>query len=211
MIGLRVTVPIACWRKGHARELLETEVLPPPSTCYGMLLSLVGEIDRERHGGVRVTAGVFQMPRISTVLRTLWAIKKRTIAQGSGPNASPDFQQLAVGSDLVICCDSSEERGPIPSLENRVLSAIRAPSDVERFGGLSLGESTHLVNDIWLLAGRTLPVPARLFLLAADGTVTLPIWVDHVGSAGTRYAVGNLVETLELPDAARLPQIPLLA
>ena len=43
MIGLYVTVPVACFRKGLAREYLETEPLPPPSTCYGFLLSLVGE------------------------------------------------------------------------------------------------------------------------------------------------------------------------
>jgi CRISPR-associated Cas5-like protein len=42
MLGLRVTVPIACFRKGMAREYLETEMLPPPATCYGFLLSLVG-------------------------------------------------------------------------------------------------------------------------------------------------------------------------
>jgi len=43
MLGIRVTVPIACFRKGLAREYLETEPLPPPATCYGFLLSLVGE------------------------------------------------------------------------------------------------------------------------------------------------------------------------
>ena len=49
MLGLRVTVPVACFRKGLAREYLETEQLPPPATCYGFLLSLVGETDRRRH------------------------------------------------------------------------------------------------------------------------------------------------------------------
>ena len=32
MLGVRVTVPIACFRKGLAREYLETESLPPPAT-----------------------------------------------------------------------------------------------------------------------------------------------------------------------------------
>jgi CRISPR-associated protein Cas5t len=30
-------VPIACFRKGLAREYLETEPLPSPATCYGFL------------------------------------------------------------------------------------------------------------------------------------------------------------------------------
>ena len=49
MIGLKVTVPIACFRKGMSRQYLETESIPHPSTCYGFLLSLVGETERERH------------------------------------------------------------------------------------------------------------------------------------------------------------------
>ena len=40
MLGVYVSVPIACFRKGLAREYLETEPLPPPATCYGFLLSL---------------------------------------------------------------------------------------------------------------------------------------------------------------------------
>ena len=43
MLGLKVTVPVACFRKGFAREFWETEELPPPATCYGFLLSLVGK------------------------------------------------------------------------------------------------------------------------------------------------------------------------
>ena len=30
MIGVSVTVPVACFRKGMAREYLETEPIPPP-------------------------------------------------------------------------------------------------------------------------------------------------------------------------------------
>jgi CRISPR-associated protein Cas5t len=55
MLGVYVTVPIACFRKGLAREFLESEWIPPPATCYGFLLSLVGESRRSRHIGCRVT------------------------------------------------------------------------------------------------------------------------------------------------------------
>ena len=58
MLGIYVTVPVACFRKGLAREYLETEPLPPPATCYGFLLSLVGESSRLRHVGVRVVTGI---------------------------------------------------------------------------------------------------------------------------------------------------------
>src|ERR671934_180874 len=76
MLGLYVTVPIACFRKGLAREYLETEPLPPPATCYGFLLSLVGETDRRRHVGCRVTPVLLGTPPTSVVLRTVWRVKK---------------------------------------------------------------------------------------------------------------------------------------
>ena len=128
MIGLRVTVPIACWRKGHAREYLETEALPPPATCYGFLLSLVGEEDRHRHRGVRVTAGLVNSPEISVVLRTLWRVKSLKEAPGVGSNARPDYQQLVVNAELVVWCDSTAEPEPSSGLESRVGLAIREPA-----------------------------------------------------------------------------------
>ncbi len=209
MIALRLTVPIACWRKGHARELLESELLPPPSTCYGALLSLVGEQDRERHRGCRITAGLLSDPVRSTVLRTLWQIKKKAMPQGVGENAGPDFQQLMIGADLVIWCDSDDERESPRGLARRVEAAMQHPTAVDRFGGWSLGESTHLVNDAWLLPGASPPASCKAFLLDPGGSITLPVWVDHVGTAGTRYAVGTLEPTGAPPLRERLPQIPL--
>lgn len=205
MIVLRVRVPIACWRKGQAREYLETEVLPPPATCYGMLLSLVGETDRERHLGARVTAGLLNTPETSVVLRTLWRIKDRKTPQGNGENAKPDYQQLVMDADLIVVCDSSEEVDPATGLADRVRKALSDPASVERFGGLSLGESTHLVNDINVI--EQFPLPARVFTLDPSGTLTLPVWVDHVGSSGTRYAVGHLAEMPAAPMREVIPQI----
>jgi CRISPR-associated protein Cas5t len=208
MIGLHVTVPLACWRKGAARELLETEVMPPPATCYGALLSLVGEVDRERHRGCRVSAGLLNDPGRSTVLRTLWRIKQAELGQGNKANARPDFQQLVVDSAVMIWCDSAEEADPASGLEARVRTAMQAPGSVERFGGWSLGESTHLINDAWVHADGVPPSACRAFLVHPEGDVTLPVWVDHVGSAGTRYAVGRLEAISQAPPRERLPQIP---
>ena len=63
---------------------------------------------------------------------------------------------------------------------------------IERFGGLSLGESTHLVD--WVGRFRDGANPrADVYLLTEDGSLSLPVWVDHVGSAGTRYVSGEIV------------------
>ena len=212
MLGLYVSVPIACFRKGLAREYLETEPLPPPSTCYGFLLSLIGETHRTRHIGCRVTAAVIGRPELSVVLRTVWRVKKTPL--GSPGNMRPDYQQLLTGIELIIWLDSTGEANGVPNLEERVAEALDPTrrGRINRFGGLSLGESTHMVNEVRRLDGNQIDVgqnsTAAVFLIAEKGRMTLPVWVDHVGSAGTRYVTGNLVEgTIVAPELKDIPVI----
>jgi CRISPR-associated protein Cas5t len=203
MLGLFVTVPIACFRKGLAREYLETEPLPPPATCYGFLLSLVGETDRHRHVGCRVAPALINKPPISVVLRTVWRVKKMPL--GSPGNTRPDYQQLLTGVELAIWLDSNEEPGE--GLETRVRHALANPETISRFGGLCLGESSHLVDQVKPLEPNS-ERQGTAFLLADRGRLTLPVWVDHVGSAGTRYVTGDLVPmALIEPVRDRMPTI----
>jgi CRISPR-associated protein Cas5t len=208
MLGIYVTVPIACFRKGMAREYLETEPLPPPATCYGFLLSLVGETDRRRHINVRIAPVLLGNPETSVVLRTVWRVKKTPL--GSPGNTRPDYQQLLTGVELVIWLDSSQEAAD--GLETRVNTALADPRSVSRFGGLSLGESTHLVNEVTPIEKVSARLDARTgraFLVAERGRMTLPIWVDHVGSSGTRYATGDLIECIasQPPPPDAMPRI----
>src|SRR5215204_6270592 len=108
MLGVYVRVPIACFRKGLAREYLETEPLPPPATCYGFLLSLVGEERRTRHVGCRVCPVLLNEPDRSVVLRTVWRVK--SLPLGSGGNTRPDYQQLLTDVELVVWIDSADEQ-----------------------------------------------------------------------------------------------------
>jgi CRISPR-associated protein Cas5t len=205
MLALRVTVPVACFRKGFAREFWETEELPPPSTCYGFLLSLVGERDRRRHVGVRVCPALLDRPDRSAVLRTLWRAKDRNEPAGSGTNARPDYQELLTQVRLAIWLDSAEEVSPGPTLEDRVNLSLDHPDQIDRFGGLSLGESTHLVDEVSRLTGDVSD-RARAYLVSERGRLSLPVWVDHVGSAGTRHVTGDL--TILMAPAPPLEQMP---
>ena len=211
MLGLRVLVPIACFRKGLAREYLETEPIPPPATCYGFLLALVGETKRHRHIGCRVMPVLVNKPRQSVVLRTVWRVKKTPL--GSPGNTRPDYQQLLSPVELVIWLESSKEADGSSTLESRVRLAIQEPSSIVRFGGLSLGESTHLVDEVDVLSSRFAPdyrdKSGQAFVVAERGRLTLPVWVDHVGSAGTRFATGNLVARpiFQEPTIEEMPQI----
>lgn len=210
MLGVYVTVPMACFRKGLAREYLETEALPPPATCYGSLLSLVGETDRRRHVGVRISPVLLNKPELSVVLRTVWRVKKTPL--GSPGNTRPDYQQLLAPVQLLIWLESSEESAAT-SLEDRVRLALERPGEVSRFGGLSLGESTHLVDEVSSFEANDarfahLPSQGHAFLLSERGRLTLPVWVDHVGSAWTNYVTGDLVRgQLAPPPVERIPQI----
>jgi len=76
-----VSVPIASFRVAQAREYWETYPCPPPSTVYGMLLSLVGEQNRLAHRGAEIALAITSDPQRlvdtrapypSVVLRTLW-------------------------------------------------------------------------------------------------------------------------------------------
>ncbi len=208
MLGLKVTVPVACFRKGFAREFWETEELPPPATCYGFLLSFVGERDRRAHVGARVSPGLLNRPDRSVVLRTLWRIKDRKSAPGTGSNLRPDYQELLSAIELVVWLDSSEENPAGLNLEERVTMALDHPERIDRFGGLCLGESTHLVDEVRRLRPDDRG-PARTYVIEDRGRLSLPVWVDHVGTAGTRFVTGDLVE-LPLsppPPSGRMPKI----
>lgn len=208
MIGLYVSIPFACFRKGMAREYLETEPLPPPSTCYGFLLALVGEMDRRRHIGCRVTASLVGNSEISVVLRTVWRVKKTPL--GSSGNSRPDYQQLLSNVELVLWLDSTDESPKDGmTLEHRVQKCLENPAEIDRFGGLSIGESTHLVNDVLPVerAHFSTDRSGQIFVVDENGRLTLPVWVDHVGSAGTRYVTGNL-QQCDPKAEPTIPQIP---
>jgi len=220
MLGLYVTVPVACFRKGLAREYLETEILPPPSTCYSFLLSLIGETSRQRHIGCRITPAVVGAPEKSSVLRTVWKIKNRNLlmgqtpppgapknVRGAGGNRMLDRQELLTGVKVVLWLDSREENINGVTLEQRVEKALISPQQIERFGGLSFGESSHLVDEVRRFDGDP-SMEGRVFVLADLGQMTLPVWVDHVGSEGTRYVTGDLISSpLTSPDVGKLPRI----
>jgi len=152
------------------------------------------------------------------VLRTLWRVKDKNQPLGVGSNKVPGHQQLLSHLTLVIWLESNEEQGYLPTLEQRVEAALDPDrrGEIDRFGGLSFGESTHLVDEVSPLNGdrkewlrdRFDDSQCHVFLLSDSGSLTLPVWVDHVGSKGTRHVVGDLVETdLSSPDPLSIPQI----
>lgn len=197
-VGLYVSVPIACFRVPRAREYFETFPCPPPSTVYGMLLSMVGEVNRREHEGAELAIALLSEPRYSVVLRTLWRVKYAKQGPGLGNNRRPDFQELLTDTRLAIWIRKGLTEQAGTSLASRVQEALQLPSGVSRFGGLSLGESTHLVNDVAILKDEA--IRGRLLMALDEGDLSLPIWPDHVGSV-TRWGQYRLLDDEEITNA----------
>jgi CRISPR-associated protein Cas5t len=196
MVGLFVAVPLASFRVPQAREFFETFPCPPPATVYGMLLSLVGETNRLRHQGAEVAIGLLGKPASSVVLRTTWRVKDKKYGPGQGSNLIPDFQEVLSNLQLAVWVRAgAKEEGK--SLAHRVDQVLSDPSKANRFGGLSLGESTFLVNELSSL--RQSEGNVDILINDPQGTLALPIWPNHVGSSGTVWGRYRM-ETLRLSD-----------
>lgn len=183
-LALSVEVPVACFRQSRAREYAETYPVPPPSTVYGMLLSIVGEVDRYRHCGTRLAIALLSHPEKSTVIRTFRRFKKKDYFDKA--NARPDYQELLSNIRFAVWVDSGTDIAQ-PTLVERLQIAIANPENVDRFGGLSLGESRDLVDTVALFPEGCQSESMQWLVKDENGLLTLPYWVDHVGSQKTRW------------------------
>lgn len=191
MIALEVEVPIACFRQSRAREYAETYPVPPPSTVYGMLLSLIGEMDRYRYVGTKLAIALLSDPVQSTVIRTFRRFKKKEISDPT--NARPDYQELLTDVRFVVwvSANAASDSSPLPE---QLHQAFEDPATIHRFGGLCLGESRDLVNAVTPLSEHSQNAAVKWLVQDEDGLLTLPIWVDHVGSQRTRWRRYRLQE-----------------
>lgn len=185
MIALQVEVPIACFRQSRAREYAETYPVPPPSTVYGMLLSILGETDRYKHCETKLAIAMLNpQPEKSTVIRTFRRFKKKDLHDPS--NARPDYQELLTGVRFIVWIAPGTDAEQ-PTLPERLQAAFAHPETIDRFGGLCLGESRDLVDTVTLIPETYQGEMLRWLIQDEDGLLTLPYWVDHVGSKGTRW------------------------
>lgn len=175
MIPVHIEVPIACFRQSRAREYAETYPVPPPATVYGMLLSLLGKWDRNCYCGTELAIALLNQPHISTVIRTFRRFKSKELNDPA--NARPDYQQLLTDIQLLVVVKGT--------LADDLETAFAHPERIDRAGGLSLGESRDLVNSISLISTKSLR--GKWLIQDENGLLTLPYWVDHVGSHGTRW------------------------
>lgn len=176
-VSLFVSAPVCSFRKGYAREYLETEEMPPPSTIYGFLLALIGEEDRHKYLGTELAYAILTKPELSVVMRTAWRMKNKNVPPGVGQNRRPDFQEILTGVEILVCLKPGK-------LADRINKVQTSPRNIKRYGGLSLGESRDLINDI-LWNPDLKQETGQWLTIDSEGEFPLPVWVDHVGSKKT--------------------------
>jgi CRISPR-associated protein Cas5t len=189
-LSLFVDVPICAFRPNWSREYQDSYVFPPPATVYGMLLSLVGVdwAEKEKYAGVQLALALQHEPEKSRVYR-----KFRRVGQSSNADPltarRPDYQDLLLWLKLWIWLRDGNAN---ESLINSVTIALdpQRRHRISRFGGLSLGESTHLVNEISLFSPAR-DCNGRFLEHDPNGYFTFPIWVHHPRCGKGRSLLGR--------------------
>ncbi|MEB3884067.1 CRISPR-associated protein Cas5 [Lyngbya sp. CCY1209] len=182
---LYLDCPCTSFPRSFARDYKETYRYPPPSTVYGLLLSLVGEEDLNAHLGVKLAIGMIgdDVP-ISRILRKQRHHKFSKQHQGVYSTAKfskPNFQEILTDVRLAIRIDSEEESAPV-TLGDRVDIALANPENISRFGGLSLGESWAMVNGVRYY--READGSVRWLVRDSRGLIGLPVWIDRQTTRG---------------------------
>jgi CRISPR-associated protein Cas5t len=158
-----VECPLTSFPRSYARDYKETYFVPPVSTVYGFLLSLIGECDKERYKEASFTITMQkEVEYPSVVLRKLrhhkFSVgpqqKKRAAKYGDGVYPAhlftkPNFQELLTDVEFIVDINTSNQHGV--ELADKVSTALTNPASIKRFGGLSLGESCFLVNNVKLV------------------------------------------------------------
>ena len=191
-IALSVEVPVASFRESRAKDYIASYPVPPPSSVYGMLLSMVGEVNRHRHCGVRLAMAFLSIPEKSVILRKIRRFKHEDLT--SSENSRPDYQEILTEIEMLVWVDASQDKSE-PNLSQRIQQGLADPSSIDRFGSLCLGESSHLVDSIDLLPTGYEGGKLQWLIRDRFGWLTLPYWVDHVGSIGTRWERYKIIES----------------
>ena len=182
---LYLECPCTSFPRSFARDYKETYRYPPPSTIYGFLLSLVGEVDMTAHLGVKLAIGMIgNEPPISRIVRKQRHHKFSRDHLGTYPTSKfskPNHHELLTDLQVAVQIDSSEESASV-TLEERVAIALSTPSRITRFGGLSLGESWALVNGIRLY--RETDGIIRWLINDNRGLISLPVWINRTTGQG---------------------------
>jgi len=193
-ITLEVSAPLAAFRPYTARDYQETLPAPPPATIFGMILSAAG-IEAEARGrfvGAECAVAIEQRPPVSKVLRKMH--RGSETDEVSGQEAAkhrPEYQELLSSLRFWtrIVDESAHEN---PGLADCIRRALESPSSIDRFGAVSLGESTFIVDELSIV--ESVPDDVLVLRPSDDGFLAMSVWVDFEDRSRTRLKRFELEE-----------------
>ena len=199
-----VDVPMTSFRPMWSREHQETYPTPPPSTIYGMLLSLVG-VEREQkvdYAGVRLAIALKDQPEIGRIFRKFRRVRQSNEEADPLADRRPNYQELVLWLKFWLWIDDAKAKNPLAERICQALDTERR-RNVVRHGALCLGESSNMVNEVKLAVGNVAPTKreGRFLVRNKTGFLTMPVWTDHGNDAPH-------VETFALLEPEPLPPQP---
>lgn len=202
---LFVDVPMSSFRPMWSREYQETYPAPPPSTIYGMLLSLIG-VEREekaRHANIKIAVALQNQPESGRIFRKFRRVAQARKSADPLTDRRPDYQELVLWLKFWLWVDDSKAENLLTEKIGEALDKKRR-KNIIRHGALCLGESSHMVNEIKLAVGDANPTAREGRFLVRDktGFLTMPVWTDHENDI-------LHVETFTLLAPTPLPTCPL--
>jgi CRISPR-associated protein Cas5t len=182
-LSLFVEAPFCAFRPHTSRDYQDTYPFPPPATVFGMLLSLAGIqwVEKHKYAGVKMALALEGEPDQARVFRKLRRVAQNNPKADSLAARRPDYQELLLDVRLWLWLVEEEEKHQNRSLLGLVRMALDPLQRhlISRFGGLALGESTNLVNQVLLNPTEPVTDPLNFLVKDPQGYYSLPIWVDH--------------------------------
>jgi len=188
-----------------AREYQETYPAPPPSTVYGMLLSLVGveRKDKDKHIGLRVALALaenteeslWQRREKGRIFRKFRRVPQTDKNADPLARRRPDYQELLLGLEFWLWVDDSRASHPLCGEIRKVLDPEKR-GEIVRHSALCLGESSHMINEV---TAERPHGKGRFVSPCEKGFLSMPVWSDHKNDQPTvcRFEIR---EPEELPD-----------
>ncbi|MBU2489033.1 MAG: CRISPR-associated protein Cas5 [Proteobacteria bacterium] len=197
-VTLKVEVPVCGFRPRWSGQYQDTHPVPPPSTVFGMLLSLAGveKPDAPDFAGARLALALEGEPSPGRVFRKFRRVPQSDRSADPLTSRRPDWQELLLNLVLWVWVEDGDAPRSLGAEVARALSPATR-TGVVRQGGLSLGESSHLVNEVSLQAPRG----RRGRFLRRDplGPLCLPVWTCHPDGPPGRARTGRFTLTEEEP------------
>lgn len=184
-VHLYVDVPFASYTTAYSRYFLETYPLAPPSTVYGMLLSLIGEYNMRKYIGTEISIALISNPSKFKHIRTWHRYKDNKSAIGTGKNVIPKSIECLWDNKYSIWIRQGKSEHNKISLCSQIKSYFDKTNIFPRQGVLSCGCSDNMINDISIWKNDN--SKGKILTISDMADLSMPVWVDHLNNKNTVY------------------------